>query len=1071
MKRNLLTQERDDAIAAIRDIDEILKKGSVAGITRVPLTVKEIQDLDKSRATQLKDLQTNAKDISEFNKTASNPIPDSGVDIKTGKPKPVVDSGAGVGFGAGPSSSSSRTSFTPAPPPTDDVRSIRSSLSSSSLRSGSSSVRSSTSSSDSFKSISTSRGPTLLPTSTSTHDIASAPTKFPSAVNTATHGIVDSTMFDFIDISTRGGYVPISSTGRNISGGYKVKSFNPGKYVSNIKMPKFTMPTAKIPNMNLKFDTSAVKGYVAQKIRENLTVENAKNLARATPENVGSAIVGFYAQQAVQEGLDKAWTDKSEGVKFTKSLIAAETGNIVGTAGIYAGKAIFRPAISLTSAAFQGGRAGMQLSAAETAGNFAKMMNMGSFKALSAEIGLNMAKGGVTVGVSLAADELTEFALKKAGVKSNAAIEGVGALAGGSASLIAMAAMDALEGPMGALMLGIQAFTIGYAVWHGAQVDKQNRARAAAEKVKEQKAEEEREKLVALTNNRNKAEQSFYMYYLQNGLDYNKARTAMEADQDETLKLYANSFRQYNPGMPVPDMYLTQDSYIPDPASPEGIAFQATLDEHFTPGGILKASAASNTAGSGNTDGPPDRVTTLFLKAYNHDLTQRQNYDQITANNPPETWMKITPELTEAERRELDDATGGTWEASVNQQVQLTYLSNQMTSQMVRSSQQTILDAWKNGNQTDETLPEEVRELAKLDPNWEQFYTSSIQADAQRQIIQAFNNQNLTLDDIPKNIVDIANTDGTFMQVYERYTNTMTQMAEFYGMTVQQLAGSTSLTDDQRKAMSDKLMADQMEFLKPYQDTANKYNSELLARISGYGAELPEIVRNLNDQLMLAGRREHVGFSEEELYNFLRMNVPELSDLLPPSGPDFIYDPTKHIPVGPAIGEFGKPIPTGNEDGDVDENREPTYEELQVMYPDKYTQFSDAYKFMHPSASQEIIDKQTELYLKQQYGKNPVPLPGTAGNVPGENQTDYPPESGPMSLATLVEPGTSQLVAPVAPVVAPVYTDPSEVNTKGSKVTPVAPVTKGPKPDQSGYRAEKVQAQKALDPTFVPPGT
>jgi len=62
--------------------------------------------------------------------------------------------------------------------------------------------------------------------------------------------------------------------------------------------------------------------------------------------------------------------------------------------------------------------------------------------------------------------------------------------------------------------------------------------------------------------------------------------------------------------------------------------------------------------------------------------------------------------------------------------------------------------------------------------------------------------------------------------------------------------------------------------------------------------------------------------------------------------------------------------------------REPTYEELKVMYPDKYTLFSSTYKSMHPQASQETIDKQTELYLKQQYEKNPVPLPEPTPSQP-----------------------------------------------------------------------------------------
>ena len=68
----------------------------------------------------------------------------------------------------------------------------------------------------------------------------------------------------------------------------------------------------------------------------------------------------------------------------------------------------------------------------------------------------------------------------------------------------------------------------------------------------------------------------------------------------------------------------------------------------------------------------------------------------------------------------------------------------------------------------------------------------------------------------------------------------------------------------------------------------------------------------------------------------------------------------------------------------VDPNRQPTYEELKVMYPDKYTLFSSTYKSMHSQASQETVDKQTELYLRQQYGKNPLPLPPPQPVTPTE---------------------------------------------------------------------------------------
>ena len=71
----------------------------------------------------------------------------------------------------------------------------------------------------------------------------------------------------------------------------------------------------------------------------------------------------------------------------------------------------------------------------------------------------------------------------------------------------------------------------------------------------------------------------------------------------------------------------------------------------------------------------------------------------------------------------------------------------------------------------------------------------------------------------------------------------------------------------------------------------------------------------------------------------------------------------------------------------VDPNREPTYQELKIMYPDKYTLFSSTYKSMHSQASQETIDKQTEAYLRQQYQKNPVPLPVTQPIDPTKQPT------------------------------------------------------------------------------------
>jgi hypothetical protein len=85
---------------------------------------------------------------------------------------------------------------------------------------------------------------------------------------------------------------------------------------------------------------SQAGGGAVDYVRSGMTRENAIGAIKAAPENVSSALLGMYAYNETQKGLDNVWKDKSDGAKFTKSLIAAEVGNFVGTAGLYAGKGI-----------------------------------------------------------------------------------------------------------------------------------------------------------------------------------------------------------------------------------------------------------------------------------------------------------------------------------------------------------------------------------------------------------------------------------------------------------------------------------------------------------------------------------------------------------------------------------------------------------------------------------------------------------------------------------------------------------------------------------------------------------
>ena len=108
------------------------------------------------------------------------------------------------------------------------------------------------------------------------------------------------------------------------------------------------------------------------------------------------------------------------------------------------------------------------------------------------------------------------------------------------------------------------------------------------------------------------------------------------------------------------------------------------------------------------------------------------------------------------------------------------------------------------------------------------------------------------------------------------------------------------------------------------------------------------------------------------------------------------------------------------------ETREPTYEELKVMYPDKYDTFANAYKFMHPSASQDIVDRQTELYLKQQYEKNPPPTETQPTTTPTPATPAQTPAPAPQTT-----PAASAQNLAVAPGRAPSTTYMPEDTTPG----------------------------------------
>jgi hypothetical protein len=500
-------------------------------------------------------------------------------------------------------------------------------------------------------------------------------------------------------------------------------------------------------------------------------------------------------------------------------------------------------------------------------------MNMRSFGAMATEFGINAAKGGVTVLLSLGLGTAAEEAMKAGGVKSHAALEGVESLVEGVAGLGAMFALDLLGGPFGALMALGQIGMTAYAFAHGAQEDQRDRVLRQLEKDREQQdlAMQRYDSELTYT-----AQRLFFKHYAEAGYDYDK--TWELAIQDSEWK---NA-----------DINLRKDLYRAIPSIPEEhVEFQKVIDAHFNRESLLASPGPPGTE-------PTDRTSILFSKAYAHELAVRQVADGVKN-------VVIPPGLTDEETLFLNQNTNYTFEFSIKNQVEISTAANVYATQVVADAQQQLLKAWQTGSLTAEDMEDPtIMQLASLDPNFESFYRQAIMLDAQRQVIQAFNSDSMLLDDLPPHLVDIAMSDGNFIEIYKNYTRKMVEMSEFYGMSIQELAERTNMTDEEAQAFQDNLQAEQDrqldEVRKMNQDIVDKMNSKLAAQISAYGDDLPNVIRNLNDSLALQGRSEYIEMSASALFNFLKATVPDVTLDIPDPGPPFVYDPTKIIDTKPS---------------------------------------------------------------------------------------------------------------------------------------------------------------------------
>jgi hypothetical protein len=626
----------------------------------------------------------------------------------------------------------------------------------------------------------------------------------------------------------------------------------------------------------------------------NLTPQGLKTATKELlgPTNIGSVVAGYFAFTGTKNLIETNWQDKSEGAKFITDLTAAEVGNLSSTLVMYTGKPVIAAGMSTLRGTYTAAKAFASAgrSAAGVTRSVAALRSVtGSMASSQAamraafsteralatglEAGANLAKSGAAVFVSLAFETASLEAMKAAGVTSHVWLEGNSAAAGATAGLAVLLATEALTGPVGWAMLGITLAGVIYSYAHGKMLD-------------DYEAEQKHKNEVFLAQQMLTAEkQGNYMnvykqlvikYMLESDGDLEKAQFLAKRDPE---------FTKFGAGaLSVINTMLDQDE------------LNGIMREHFTDEGILELNKPSLGAGAPTTDPDSARINDIYRRAFTY------KYALESGVKPAD----LPPNISDEDRAFINQKTNNTFESSINLEVTLQIETNKYTTERVTAAHQEAFRLWNDeGKLIDEADPL-MQELAYIDPDFYDYYHTNVTLDAQAQIFRAFNEGNMLIDDLPDSLVGVALQDPDFLPLYRNYTRKMVELADHYNMSVQELLAQQEMTQEQIDHLNDNLRAEfQAEIDKvkaSNQVIVDKYNEDLAAQISAYGANLPDIIRNISDQLRLSGSgRVLLGNTANDLYAFLKMEAPEVTFTIPEPVPElpFEFDPSKLIDTKP----------------------------------------------------------------------------------------------------------------------------------------------------------------------------
>lgn len=170
-------------------------------------------------------------------------------------------------------------------------------------------------------------------------------------------------------------------------------------------------------------------------------------------------------------------------------------------------------------------------------------------------------------------------------------------------------------------------------------------------------------------------------------------------------------------------------------------------------------------------------------------------------NTPPHTYEDVKgiiesiPDqgITQQERDYLDKKTNRTWVRDIQFQGDLRFDLTVHTQVKIQEAHLAMLNQWDTYQNGD--VPDDIRDWANRDKNWEKFYLDTIEIDAQTRIIENYQLNGKSLFENTPSIVRAATRDPNFRQVFETYETEMNATAERYHISREQLLTLQSMTN------------------------------------------------------------------------------------------------------------------------------------------------------------------------------------------------------------------------------------------------------------------------------------